>query len=195
VDAFSASFAYGSNKIKIPMMSNHIINLIGTSILALSLLAGAFVRQFLPDGLTAWISFAILFVLGAIKLLDGVMKSVIRKYSNLDKEIEFSMFSMKFILRLYANPEEADVDASRSISPKEAAVLAFALSLDGMAVGFGAALGSVNIWAVITASLIANMLAVSLGCLLGNKLARKTSFNPSWLGGAILVIMAFLKLN
>ncbi|MCL2069094.1 MAG: sporulation membrane protein YtaF [Oscillospiraceae bacterium] len=194
VDAFSASFAYGSGKIKIPMISNHIINLIGVSTLALSLLAGSFIRQFIPEIITIWISFAILFILGAIKLLDSIVKSIIRKHSSLDKEIKFSMLSIKFILRLYANPEEAEVDCSRSISPGEASALALALSLDGIAVGLGAALAGINIPAVIITSLIANFLAVTLGCRFGNTLARKTSFNLSWLGGAVLIAMAFVNL-
>ena len=194
VDAFSASFAYGSSKIKIPMLSSLIINFTCSFILGASLLAGVFIRQFLPEGLTVWISFAILFALGAIKLLDGITKAIIRKYSGVNRKFRFSMFNLKFILSLYADPEEADVDTSRSISPGEAAALAAALSLDGIGVGFGAALGSVNVWMVIAASLLFNMIAISSGCFLGERVARKTPFNPAWIGGAVLIIMAFVQL-
>lgn len=70
------------------------------------------------------------------------------------------MFNFRFVLRLYADPEMADQDCSKTISPGEALSLAAALSLDGLAVGFGAALGEVNAWAVILCSLATNMLAV-----------------------------------
>ena len=194
VDAFSASFAYGGGKIKIPMLSNHIINLTCSLVLGASLLAGTLVRPFLPEMLTVWISFGILFILGSIKLLDSITKSIIRKYSGINRQIKFSMFNFKFILSLYANPEKADVDASRSISPGEAAALAVSLSLDGIGVGFGAALGSVSVWMVIAASLLFNMIAISSGCFLGERVSRRVPFNASWIGGAILIAMAFVGL-
>lgn len=194
MDAFISGFAYGSNKIRIPMLSIQIINVICSSVLGISLLAGIVVRQYIPSWLTLTICFAILFVLGITKLLDSATKSLIRKYNNLNKEIKFSMFNFRFILNLCANPEDADVDASRIISPIEATSLAIALSLDGLAIGFGAALGNINGLAVFLCSLVTNALAVILGCYVGNRFTRKLSFNLSWLGGILIIILAFLKL-
>ena len=194
LDAFVASFAYGSRKIKIPFKSVQIINLICSAITGLSLLAGSILRQYIPDWLTVTISFSILFILGIVKLLDSITKSIIRKHNNLNKEIKFSLFNLKFILNLYANPEEADIDRSRILSPVEAASLAIALSLDGITVGLGAAIGNVNGLAVFICSLITNMTAILLGCFAGNKIAGKTHFNLSWLSGLILIILAFSKL-
>jgi len=194
IDAFSASFAYGSSRIKIPILSSLIITITCSLVLGVALFAGTYARQLLPEALAIWFSFAILFILGIIKLLDGITKSIIRKYSDIHKQIKFSMFNFKFILSLYANPEIADVDSSRHISPGEAAALAISLSLDGLAIGFGAALSGVNILTVIAASLIFNMIAISTGCILGERIARKVSFNPSWIGGVLLILIAFLRL-
>lgn len=194
IDAFSASFAYGSNKIKIPLLSLQVINLVCSFILGLSLLLGATLRHFLPKRLALTVCFFILFFIGVSKLLDSITKSIIRKHSDLNKQVKFSLFNFRFILQLYADPIEADIDGSRSISPKEAALLAVSLSLDGLAVGFGAAIGNVNVLAVIIASLITDMLAVLLGGYLGNKLAGSLNYNISWLSGAILIAMAFFKL-
>ena len=199
LDAFSASFAYGSKKIRIPFWSNQIINIVCAAILGVSLFAGAFVRQFLPGRLTVWTAFVILFTIGFLKLLDGIIKSLIRHYTHknnapLKKEIKFSFFSLKFILKLYADPEDVDLNADKIISPAEAALLAFSLSLDGLAAGFGAAVGNINIPAVLAASLVANMTMLYLGSFLGDKLARKLPFNISWLGGAVLIGLAVIKL-
>lgn len=194
IDAFVASFAYGSNKIKIPMLSVQIINIICSSVLGISLLIGALLKPYLSDWFTITICFIILFGLGIVKLFDGITKSIIRKHNNLKKEVRFSMFNFNFILNLYANPEAADIDASKTISPIEAASLAIALALDGIAVGFGAALGNVSGWMVFLFSFISNGLAIILGCYLGNKIARSLKFNISWISGAILIILAFLKI-
>ena len=194
LDSFTASFAYGGNKIKIPLKSIVIINLVCCAMLGISLLIGTALREYVPLGLTGFISFGILFFIGAVKLLDSVTKSIIRKYSSINKEIRFSVLNFKFILNLYADPEKADVDASKTISPSEAATLAVALSLDGLAVGFGAALGNVNGLAIFFASLLINLLALMLGCFLGTKAANKSRFNISWLGGVVLIVLAFANL-
>jgi len=194
LDAFAASFAYGANKIKLPMLSLQIVNLVCCFILGASLLAGTVVRQYLPDWITTAVCFSILFILGVAKLLDSMTKAFIRRHNQYCKEIKFSFLNFKVILNLYANPEAADADESKVISPAEAVSLAVALSLDGLAAGFGAALGSVSLWAILLASFIINMLALLLGGYIGGKAARKLPFDLAWASGAILIILAFAKL-
>ena len=199
IDAFAASFAYGSKKIKIPFYSNLIIAAIGSSTLTLALLIGTAVSQHIPDWLTVALSFTILFLIGLIKLLDSVTKSIIKKHNkvcpdNINKKIEFSMFNFKFILNLYANPIDADVDGSKKITAAEAVLLATALSLDSLAVGFGAALSDAGILLIYLTSFITSVIAVLAGCALGNRLAERTSLNVSWIGGVILILLAFSAL-
>jgi len=194
IDAFTAAFAYGCKKIKIPMLSMHIINLICTGMIGISFLFGSILVEYIPEGLALGLSFSILFLLGLTKLFDSLTKSIIRKHTQLSKEIRLSLFNFKLILHLYADPEAADMDISKSISPREAAVLAVSLSLDGIAVGFGAALIGINGWAVILFSLITDFIALLLGGLLGNKSANKLRFNISWLAGVVLIGLALEKL-
>lgn len=194
IDAFFASFAYGSNKIKIPFISIIIINVICTSILAASLFLGSIIGPYIPKHLTNGICFALLFVLGIVKLFDNWIKTLIRKHNKLNKELKFSMFNINFVLNIYANPEEADRDYSRVLSPLEAASLAIAVSLDGLAAGFGVGLVNINLIEVAFFSFLIGMAAIILGCYIGNKIAEKLSFNVSWLSGALLLVLAILKL-
>jgi len=193
-DAFAAGLAYGGSRIRIPFISTQIISFICSGVLGISLLAGIIVRPFLADWLTAAVSFAILLVLGIMKLLDGATKAFILRHNSLHREFKFSMFNFKFILHLYADPEKADIDGSRDISPAEAVSLALALSLDGLAVGFGASLGEIHIPAVIVCSLAANTAAVIAGSRLGGRLAKKIPLNLTWISGAILIGLAVAKL-
>ncbi|MGF7141726.1 putative sporulation protein YtaF [Anaerotaenia torta] len=194
-DALIASIAYGSNRIRIPLISLLVISFLCTIILGISLLLGTFTRQYIPGGFLHFISFGILFVLGIIKLLDNAIKSMIDKHTIIKKQIRFHFLNLNFILSIYANPKEADVDDSKILSPKEAISLAAALSIDNMAAGMGAALSSISIPAVLTASLLLSMLAVKSGELLGNKLSDKFSFRLSWLSGGLLILLAFLRLG
>ena len=193
LDAFAASFAYGSKKIKVPGQSVLVISLICSGMTGVSIFAGALLGQYIPSRLTSGISFVILFLLGMAKLLDSLTKSIIRKYNNLSKEIRFSLFNFKFILNLYANPEDADIDGSNVLSTAEAASLAIALSLDGITVGLGAAIGNVNGLAVFICSFVTNALAILLGGSAGNRFAQKRQLDLSWLSGTILLLLAFAK--
>ncbi|MCL2087525.1 MAG: sporulation membrane protein YtaF [Oscillospiraceae bacterium] len=197
LDALAASFAYGNNKIKIPFLSVIVITVVCSCVLGLSLFFGEFLREFLPTSLTTIASFWVLFIIGTLKLFDSITKSIIRKYNKSGDSllrIKFSAFNFRFILNLYADPEKADLDASKTISCFEAAGLALALSLDGAAIGFGAALGQVSVTAVFMSSLVLHLIMLPLGCHIGNKTAGKLNFNLSWLSGLILMLMAAIKL-
>jgi len=194
LDALAVAFAYGCKKIKIPFVSSCIINIICTGTLGLAFLFGSAIAYFIPEWVATGVSFTILLIIGIIKLLDSITKSIIRKHSHINKEVKISLLNFKFILKLYADPEDADIDVSRSIDPKEAVLLAIPVSLDGFAVGFGAALLGFNGWAIVGFSLITNGLALLLGSVLGNETAHKIPFNVSWLAGAILIGLAFMQL-
>jgi len=194
IDALAASFAYGCKKIKIPVLSLLIINLICTTIIGSSFIFGMALIQHIPPWLATGISFSILLIIGLVKLFDSITKSIIRKYTQIDKEINLSVFNFKLVMRLYADPEAADVDVSKSISAKEAAVLAISLSLDGFAVGLGAAMIGVNGLILVLLTLVIGFAALFLGCWLGNKAADKLRFNLSWLAGVILIGLAFIQL-
>ena len=194
IDAFAASFAYGCKKITMPMFSVLLVNFICTIIIGLSFLFGSVIVPFIPGWLAVGLSFSILFIIGIIKLFDSITKSIIIKYTQFNKEIKLSVFNLKLVMRLYADPETADVDVSKSISSREAVVLAVSLSLDGFAVGLGAAMIGINGWALVLSALATGFAALLIGCRLGNKAAEKLRFNISWLGGVILIGLAFMQL-
>ena len=197
VDAFAVAFAYGCKKIRLPALSAHIINMICSGVTGLSFLLGNMLTPFISSRFAVGLSFTILLVIGLTKLMDSITKSIIRRHTNpsdLSREIKLSLFNFKFILSLYADPESADVDISKSISPKEAVVLAVSVSLDGFAVGFGAALLGFNGWAVVLFCLIANGLALILGSKIGNKAAQHLPFGISWITGVVLIGLAVMQL-
>jgi putative sporulation protein YtaF len=194
VDALTAGFAYGSKKIRIPMLSLQIINFICCGITGVAMFMGHLLMPYLSEELAIGIAFAVLFTMGLVKLLDGIIKALIRKHTGLDKSFRFSVFDVKFVLHLYANPEAADSDVSAHLSAGEAVALAVSLSLDGMAVGFAATLAGVNPWALLGWSLITNMGAIMLGRKIGHSLADRLPFNISWVGGIVLIALAFSRL-
>jgi len=192
LDAFAAAFGYGVHGIRIPFVSAQVINLICTGFLGAALGLGSLLAGVLPPAAAAWICFAFLFVLGALKICDSLIRRAIRR-QKAERDIHFKFLSLRFILHVYAEPEKADLDGSHVLSAGEAACLAIALSLDGIGAGLGVGLALAHPLPAILFSLLFGYAAITLGCLLGKKAAEKLKWDVSWLGGIILLALALIK--
>ena len=197
MDAFVASFAYGTSKIKIPFKSAIIINVVCSVILGIALFAGNIISNFIPSIFTTSICFTMLSMLGLAKLFDSTLKALIGPTGTLSRNYQFKVSDFRFFLQVCIDNTAADADHSLELSPKESLSLAVALSLDGIAAGANAytlpAATSSTLGGVKTGSNI--MIAILAGCFIGNKVAEKTDLNLSWLSGATLMLLAFLKLK
>ena len=193
MDAFAASFSYGTARIAVPRASLLAVSAICASTLALSHLLGGILAPFLPEGVTHWLSVLILAAMGLCKLFDSSLKRWIRKRQGGKREIRFSALRLHFILQIYADPQEADADDSRVLSPREAAALAAALSLDGLAAGFGSGLAGGGAILIFMLAFAATAGAVAGGCRLGRRVARRTEKDLSWAGGALLLLLALVR--
>ena len=193
VDALVASFAYGTNKIKIPVISSMILTSISTVFLMISIAAGSFIHGFISETLAQSICFIILFLLGFLRIFEGLLKSYLNKKSLSSHNIEVTVFSFKLVLNVYADVTAADLDHSKSLSIKEALYLGTALSLDSLIIGFGAALAPISFLEVTLLSIIFNFIAIATGAFIGSKCAEKLDIDLSWISGVILIILALLK--
>ena len=195
VDMFVACMSYGMRRIRIPVSSALVMNLVCTAVLALSLCIGGVLRPLFPVQSTNMLCFALLFLLGLIKLFDSAIKTLIRRHTGFSKAFTFSVSSLAFVLQVYAEPELADADESRILSAAEAAPLALALSLDGLAVGFGAAMTRIDVPQALVCSFVIGGAAILAGGAAGRRLTEKLHADISWLGGALLILLAFLRLH
>ena len=194
VDAFVASFAYGTNKIKIPVVSNIILTSISTLFLMLSIALGSLIHGLISEKLAHIICFIILFLLGFLRVFEGFLKNYLNKKALSPHNIEVTLFNFKLVLNVYADVTLADLDHSKSLSTKEALYLGTALSLDSLIVGFGAALAPISFLQITFFSIIFTFLAIAIGTFVGSKCAEKLDIDLSWLSGLILMILALLKI-
>lgn len=194
VDALVASFAYGTTKIKIPVVSSIILTAISTLFLMISITLGSLIQGLIRDDLAHIICFIILFLLGFLRLFEGLLKNYLNKKALSPHNIEVTLFNFKLVLNVYADVTLADLDHSKSLSTKEALYLGIALSLDSLIVGFGAALAPISFFDVTLFSIIFNFLAIALGSFIGSKCAEKIDIDLSWVSGLILIVLSLLKL-
>lgn len=194
IDSFVASIAYGTSKIHIPCISKIIINLVCTSTLACSLLIGSIFKRFLPDNLPIILGFLFLMTLGIYRLFESIFKSYITRCSKSNIPLTFKLFDFHFVLQVYADEIKADFDNSKSLNIKESFYLGLALSLDSLAVGIGSSLCNINYAEVLILCFIIGITCVSIGVLIGKKFAQKLNLDLSWLSGALLILLALLRI-
>ena len=194
LDAFAASLSYGTTKIKIPVLSAVIIDLVCSGSLAAALFTGKLAGNLIPSHITSAICFIILFIIGVTKLFDFFIKEFISKKNSPVANISFHIMDLKFLFQVYCDNTKADYDLSKILSKKEAVALGIALSMDGLATGFGVGLVNISYIQLMLYSLIINLIAILSGGKLGAKIAKSSAINLTWISGAILIILAFLKL-
>lgn len=193
IDSFVASIAYGTSKIKIPVLSALIISIVSTVTLGLSLFLGSIVKDFIPISCAGILGFILLISLGIYRIFEFIFKSYISKKQKSKKTLEFKIFDFNFVLQIYADETKADFDKSLYLSPMEAFYLAFAMSLDSLAVGFSSSLCSVNYFEVITLSLIIGFVLIIIGFNIGLAFSKKIHIELSWLSGVLLIILACIR--
>ncbi|APF26942.1 putative sporulation protein YtaF [Clostridium sporogenes] len=194
LDAFVASIAYGTNKIKIPFISATIINIVCSSVLGVSLFLGSVIKKFIPVKITSIISFIILCLFGIYYLFDSMVKNYVKKNRDSNKKLKIKFSDLSFIIDICIDETKADVDHSKILSPKEALYLSTALSLDSLAIGLGSSLGNVNYMQIIILSLISDFVFVYAGAFVGRKFVEKSKFSLSWLSGIILIVLAVMRI-
>lgn len=194
IDTFGAALTYGTGGVNISAKSSAVIHTLSSLFIAVSYIAGTFLSNLISPALTSTITVMALGIIGTAKLFDSIIKNILLKSKAHKKDISFSLMSLKFILSVYADPIVADADNSKSLSAKEAAVLAITLSLDNFPVGVGLGLSAFPILCLIPSIIIAEEIALRIGIILGRKISEKSGHDISWIGGALLLILAFTKL-
>lgn len=192
IDAFAVSITYGIKKIKIPFVSAMIISLTGTGFLLLSLFLAKLVTNYIDKSICTILSIILLMTIGFTDLFQSSIKSYLRKHKG-QANVSFSVFNISFAVDIFLDETKADRDNSKTLSAKEAIMLAIALSVDSLATGFSAGLSITNILAQIVMCFFAGIIFCLAGRAIGEKIQAKSRIDLSWLSGVILIILAISK--
>ncbi|MCI3923955.1 sporulation membrane protein YtaF [Paenibacillus sp. TRM 82003] len=205
LDALSAGMMYGIRKIRIPFASILIVSLCSAFVLFGSMAVGSLFVELLPERAAQWIGASILIAIGIWAIVQMKLSerrereaSPVEEPKAVEEErtlLQWEIRQLGLIIRIWKTPSEADVDRSGVISPAEAILLGFALSLDSLGAGVGAAL--LGFPPVATSLFIGAACGLCIGA--GVKLGFLAS-GLSWVGkltllpGCILIVMGILKL-
>ena len=89
LDSFFASFSFGAQQIRIPFLSAVVVSGVCSLTLFFSLLLGSLFRPFLPESLCTALGFAILLLLGILRLMDSGIKNLIRHSQSGSARLQF----------------------------------------------------------------------------------------------------------
>lgn len=192
LDAFFAGLGYGAAGIRPQKEALWAASGCCAGVLMAGMLLGGLLGPLFPPRWAVWAGALALALLGCGKIGGGALKRRIRRAEN--RQLSFRMLSFRCILQVYADPALADADGSRSLSLPEGLALGAALSMDGAAAGVGAGLtgGDWRLAGLLTFGMTAAFLAG--GALLGRRLCRAGKAEMDWLGGGILLALAFARL-
>ena len=193
VDTFVAGVAYGSSGIGLSFRQISVINLICSLCLGISLSFGSLLDSWIPEHFTKEICFFSLLFLGCLKLADSSIRQYLRYHEAINKKILLGFSQLRFVIRIYSDPIEADADKNHSLSWKELFFFSIAMSIDSLIAGTMAAFLKIPILLTIIAAFFIGMLFLCLGLFLGQKIHNRCPKELSWISGLLFIIMAIAK--
>lgn len=192
-DSLATFFGYGLTKIKVSFKAIFIISLLNTLTLAIGITLGYLLSSFITNSLTKYISFALLFLVGLIKLIAEFIKTWLEKKINQSASV-IKIFNFKLLFKVALDPSFADLNDDKLLSLKEALLIGIVLSIDSLGVGLGSGMNISYPYFLIIFAFLIGLLFSYIGNILGKKFSRKIKINLSWLSGLLLILLAFLKL-
>ncbi|MDW7675506.1 MAG: sporulation membrane protein YtaF [Bacillota bacterium] len=203
LDGFGAGVAYGMRRIIIPWKSLLIICLASTFAITLSMFFGHLLGSFISPIWAERIGSTILVSMGLWIILQAYKTNCRRKVSARDKEnksnlnqqkiVTISIKSLGIVIQILREPEKADFDESGTINSKEAVVLGFALAMDALGAGFGAAMAGFTPFLTPLAVGVFKFFLVSLGLHVGaSKLSDRLGYHAAFVPGLVLILLGII---
>ncbi|SMC91000.1 sporulation membrane protein YtaF [Sporomusa malonica] len=195
LDAFAAGAAYGLKSIKMPATSLAVIGLITALSTSVAMVLSYYLGSFLNTHMAVAAGSLLLIAIGAWNIFQEYITKKCVSQDTLIADTRLTFRIGRIVISIMADPETADVDHSRSISPSEAILLGLALGIDNMIATFAAAL--IKPLPIYTPAVMAFiqvlLIAVGIGAasrLVSEDLRRRFPYIP----GTILIILGLLRL-
>ncbi|WP_407311722.1 manganese efflux pump [Desulfosporosinus sp. SB140] len=180
LDNAGVGIAYGLRKTRIPLTPNSIIALMGFSLSCVGGILGNWISFCLTPFTCQIISTTVLVSIGVYVLSQQYFNKKPKEHLSEDN----------LILRVLRNPEEADLDNSKSISLFESVILGIALSLNNLAGGFSAGITHLNILMTSSISGFFSFICTGLCAIFSLKFAAgRLGEKATTISGILLILV------
>lgn len=195
LDGLSVGLSYGLRRIRIPIGSMAIIALCTIAAMGGSMLFSKGVSRALSFFPLRWLGASILLSIGGIQLIKA-RKSAgrVKEKIGATRITKTHLPSLGLIIQVLKTPGIADADCSGIISAKESLLLGIALAMDAFAAGMGASLSGLHL-SIIFIVAFTQVMVISLGHALTGRVTDSFLEKTKYLPGALLIILALIKLK
>lgn len=181
LDLFFTAVAYGVSGIRIPLRAACILSGTGAIFFFAAMELAKWSGRILPTSFCKIAGIILLAAMGGAMLLKSLVEPT-RKNT-----------APPNLRTVYFDAETADADCSRSLSAREALLLAVALSVDSLAVGVGIGWQDSQPILIGVFTLLFGIVGILCGTKIGMRLHRKQKRDYSWLSGAFLLLLAVMQ--
>lgn len=190
IDTYLAASACCCKKIRIPVLSSVVINLICAAVLYISISFSSVLTDFVSADFCRISGGFVLITLGILTILKSFARSVAKRISQ-NGDISMKLGSTPLAVRLYLDDTAADRDNSKVLTFFEAVTLAVISSFDSAAIGLNSGFHNISPLYASLFTFLCGFVAVWLGSVTGQKISSlKHDF--SWVGGVLLIIFPFV---
>lgn len=197
-DAFAAGTAYGAGGLDISSGAAAVISVTGGIVLGISLALSGILPS--ENGYARLAGGVMLILMGGWlffgKGIKNFLHSKKRRKTVIKKKTKATLISL--LIKIFSDETKADIDGSKGLSLKEAALLGTALSADSFAAGVTAGLGFTTLEKVfaVFAALLAGCPVIMGGWSLGKALSGKLPGKPdlSALGGVLIILLGIAQI-
>lgn len=193
IDSFGTGLVYGLKKMKIPYLSIFIISLCTASALFASTLAGQLIQRMLTPEWASRIGGIILVLIGLFIVLEFIWKEADHHTEKMMLNWEIS--SLGVVVQILRKPMQADLDRSGTVTGFEAFVLGFALSIDALGAGIGAAMLGFSPFYLALSAACMSFIFLVIGLKVGSVFSQiRWVKQISILPGLLLIIIGIFKM-
>ncbi len=194
VDGFGVGLSYGLRDIKISIFPLLVICITSALAITISMYFGAKAATFFTPAAASKLGALILISVGLWIIIEAWSKWKKIKGTQVQRKclMRFKIPGFGIVIQILKEPEEADFDKSGNINSKEALFLGFALAMDALGAGFGAAVAGYQTFLVPIFVGIFKFVLVASGLWMGRKsIFNSLGFAGSILPGFILIMLGF----
>lgn len=190
IDSLTAGLTYGTGRVRIGLPAYLILICIPSAFIAVSNRVGSYIFLILPESALPILSFLLLALIGLSKLSESFIRFIARRHPSLTRNWGCRIKQIHIIFTVYLSPEDANRDDLQILSPREALVLALALSLDSVLAGLAFNIGPIHPLILFAAAALFSLLLFLAGYGAGYLLRTALHIDLSWLSGLCLILLA-----
>jgi putative sporulation protein YtaF len=192
-DSFAIAIAYGIRKIRIAILPNLLIASVSSFGTFLSMSLGQTIGGYLPRSISTMLGSGVLISIGILGILGAIwqeqQRRKIEKYHQENpvklRSIDPLCETESYIVPLSIPPK----NSSRYMTIKESIPLALSLTINNIGGGIGAGIANLNVPFTTGLTFILAILAILVGCTLGQKFAKKMTEYSAHLLSSISIIL------